>query len=586
MKKILLIFITFSVLTVFYFVSKENYPVNAESKSPTPTPTSKIDDVYFVIPTTIAQIYPDYRERLTKMIQEVNIIFAKNTEKRFTLKDVTLFDLNSFCDFTITTGPLQCERVFSYSGYQFPSAITVFVVPTNLGSINFDANLDGRVRWWYYLGNEEMFGYTTDRGVIGSIAHEFGHTLALGSPELYTYDQLIADGTNVEPVLPTQNYLPSEYRNDPMRSSHTIDDQFGPLNIAIVNGNLDRTRNDAYRDTAAYPKTITARIIDSSGAPIIDTEIRTFCIMGRGGSTFLDYYQRYKTYTDIFGRAPLRKVVSEELATPDAFPYECSIVVLKVSKIGYQPMARAVTALELQEAGILRKLEEYTISISLSTSTLNPAPILSPTPTPSRTPTPTPTPSPTCYWWENCGPTPTPVPTRTPTPTPTPINIRSGAIRFDGNPMVYVVQGTVIKWVPSPDVFNGLGLNWASVEVIPPSQKTNFQRAKLLRAENDEKVFYITESGLKRHIPNTNTFNSYGNLWQNVVIVKDFELSAIADNQLIRQGGDSKVYKLENGQKRWIKTAEAFNRLGLNWTQIAPVNSVEINSYPNGSPIE
>ena len=200
------------------------------------------------------------------------------------------------------------------------------------------------------------------------------------------------------------------------------------------------------------------------------------------------------------------------------------------------------------------------------------------TPTPTPSPALTPTPTPTCYWWEGqCQPAPT--------PTPAPITSVE-AVRFSGDPMVYVVQGTKIKWVPNPDVFSGLGLNWASVEVIPVSQKTNFQRAKLLRAENDEKVFYITEGGLKRHIPNIETFNSYGNLWQDVVVVKDFELSAIADNQLIRQAGDSKVYKLENGQKRWIKTADVFNRLGLNWAQIAPINGTELSSYPLETPIE
>ena len=242
-------------------------------------------------------------------------------------------------------------------------------------------------------------------------------------------------------------------------------------------------------------------------------------------------------------------------------------------------------------------------------STLNGAiSIPTPTPSPTLTPTltPTPTPTPICSWWmTSCQPTPTPTltpvstPTPTPTcyswmpcwtsptPTPTPAPITSvEAVRFSGDPMVYVVQGTKIKWVPNPDVFSGLGLNWASVEVIPVSQKTNFQRAKLLRAENDEKVFYITEGGLKRHIPNIETFNSYGNLWQDVVVVKDFELSAIADNQLIRQAGDSKVYKLENGQKRWIKTADVFNRLGLNWAQIAPINGTELSSYPLETPIE
>jgi len=233
----------------------------------------------------------------------------------------------------------------------------------------------------------------------------------------------------------------------------------------------------------------------------------------------------------------------------------------------------------LSEKIITQEVKNQMIVASVLTPTPTLTPTSSPTPTPTPTPSITPTPTPTCYWWmTSCQPTPT--------PTPTPITSKVEAVRFSGDPKVYVVQGTQIKWVPNPDVFNSLGLNWTSVEVVPTSQKTNFQRAKLLRAENDEKVFYITEGGLKRHIPSVEAFNSYGNLWQDVVVVKDFELSAISDNQLIRQTGDSKVYKLENGQKHWIETAETFNRLGLNWAQIAPVNSVEINSYPEGSMIE
>ena len=107
-----------------------------------------------------------------------------------------------------------------------------------------------------------------------------------------------------------------------------------------------------------------------------------------------------------------------------------------------------------------------------------------------------------------------------------------------------------------------------------------------MRAEGDTRVYYITEGGLKRHIPNPTVFLSYGNKWSDVVTVEPFELSAIPDNILIREEGKPEVYKLENGQKRWIKTAEIFNRLGYKWDEIAPVNPVEINSYPLGTPIE
>ena len=81
-------------------------------------------------------------------------------------------------------------------------------------------------------------------------------------------------------------------------------------------------------------------------------------------------------------------------------------------------------------------------------------------------------------------------------------------------------------------------------------------------------------------------FLSYGNKWSDILTVKPFELSAIPDNVLIRAASDQKVYKLENGTKHWIRTAETFNRLGYKWNEIAPVNAVELESYPLGAPIE
>jgi len=71
-----------------------------------------------------------------------------------------------------------------------------------------------------------------------------------------------------------------------------------------------------------------------------------------------------------------------------------------------------------------------------------------------------------------------------------------------------------------------------------------------------------------------------------VVSVSGTELNAYPDNNLIKQEGDNKVYKLESGQKRWIKTAEAFNRLKYDWNKVAPVNSTEVNVYPTGTEIE
>ena len=239
---------------------------------------------------------------------------------------------------------------------------------------------------------------------------------------------------------------------------------------------------------------------------------------------------------------------------------------------------------------------------SANTISYTPLPISTPTPTP--TPTPTVTSPPVACTMEaklcpdgktyvsrippKCefAPCPTPIPSPKPTPisTPTP---PPKLIRFSYDPKVYeLTNENQIKWVPSVDVFNQLGFDWKNVTVEPPTKASSYQRIKLMRAEGDTKVYYITEKGFKRHIPNEETFLSYSNKWSDIVVVKPFELSAIPDNILIRQEGKPEVYKLENGTKRWIKTAEVFNRLDFKWNEIAPVNAVELNSYPLGEPIE
>ena len=151
----------------------------------------------------------------------------------------------------------------------------------------------------------------------------------------------------------------------------------------------------------------------------------------------------------------------------------------------------------------------------------------SPTPTPTSTPTPTPTaiPTPTA--------TPTAIPTATATPTPTPL-----------------------------------------------------ARLKLVKTASSPKVYYITEKNFKRWIPTAEIFLSYGNRWQDILTIPQNQLNAIPDNILIKLPTSPKVYKLENNTKRWITTADAFNRNGFKWDEVAPVNQTELDYYQTGTNIQ
>ncbi len=159
-------------------------------------------------------------------------------------------------------------------------------------------------------------------------------------------------------------------------------------------------------------------------------------------------------------------------------------------------------------------------------------------------------------------------------------------MRAQGDYKVYEIKNGKRHWIPTAQVFNYYRFNWQDIQVVPPSTLLQYPRASLLRAEGDPKVYYLTESGMIRHIPNKKVFNSYNDKWEDVIIISPEELQSYEPNNLIRLSGGYKVYLLKNGIKHWIKTAEAFNRLGYDWSKIAPVNQTELNSYPEGSVLE
>ena len=123
--------------------------------------------------------------------------------------------------------------------------------------------------------------------------------------------------------------------------------------------------------------------------------------------------------------------------------------------------------------------------------------------------------------------------------------------------------------------------------VIPtPISVPTPQRLYLARAEGSSKVYYISDSGYKKWIRNTEIFNSYNNKWDDIAVVSQKDLAAYPDINLIRVKGGERVYKLEGNTKIWIKTAEIFNKLGYDWGAIHTVNETEFDFYSEGSAID
>jgi hypothetical protein len=182
-------------------------------------------------------------------------------------------------------------------------------------------------------------------------------------------------------------------------------------------------------------------------------------------------------------------------------------------------------------------------------------------------------------------PTPLPVPTPSPTPQLTPSPTHS-LIKSSTDTKVYEIINNLKHWILNPQIFSSYGFTWNNIQIVNSADLNNYPRVKLLKAQGDVKVYYLTETGQIRHIPSPEIFNSYNNNWEEVITVSQIEIESYQTSDLIKLENGTKVYKLENIIKRWIKTAEAFNRLKYDWNKIAPVNQTELDYYAEGAEIK
>lgn len=157
-------------------------------------------------------------------------------------------------------------------------------------------------------------------------------------------------------------------------------------------------------------------------------------------------------------------------------------------------------------------------------------------------------------------------------------------IKSSGDPRVYQLIDGRRLYVPSGKAFTQAGNKWQDVVEVLPQEVAAFPRVSLIKSPNEFTVFYLTEAGQKRALKNANVFTSYGNKWEDVKTISPSILNEYPDVAFIKLYGTLRAYKIENGKKRAL-TAQAIKRLNVNIVNVAPVNKVEFNAYPNGPTI-
>lgn len=101
-------------------------------------------------------------------------------------------------------------------------------------------------------------------------------------------------------------------------------------------------------------------------------------------------------------------------------------------------------------------------------------------------------------------------------------------------------------------------------------------------------IYLIDPSGIRRWIPNPETYNNLFRDWNGVII--DIDIGEITEGPSLTNGAflarainAAPVYLISNGEKRWITSPAVMERYHFDWNRIQLVSQILLDSVPNGA---
>lgn len=132
--------------------------------------------------------------------------------------------------------------------------------------------------------------------------------------------------------------------------------------------------------------------------------------------------------------------------------------------------------------------------------------------------------------------------------------------------------------------FNRFGA--ALARAMPDTQSLIIRDGLVLKGSGEK--IYVLENNEKRWITTLDAFEWYGYRWEQVRQVEDDFLDQFPDGRpiylLLKCEGSPHIYALEDGKKRWIKDIPTFESLGFVWDDIRFESCTQLRRRPDGVP--
>jgi hypothetical protein len=110
--------------------------------------------------------------------------------------------------------------------------------------------------------------------------------------------------------------------------------------------------------------------------------------------------------------------------------------------------------------------------------------------------------------------------------------IRDGLVLKGSGSEIYVLQDDKLRWISSLDAFDHMGLDWGDVHIVDDAFLSRFEQGKpihvLLKCDESPHIYRL-ENGQKRWIKDIATFEAEGHVWEDVRFVSCDYLRGIPD---------------------------------------------------------
>ena len=117
---------------------------------------------------------------------------------------------------------------------------------------------------------------------------------------------------------------------------------------------------------------------------------------------------------------------------------------------------------------------------------------------------------------------------------------------------------------------------------------TKIPEGRVVKKDGADSV-YIIQGGKRHYIPNPDVYFALLVNWDKIYVMKAEELDAIPEGEplsldacLIKGDQSDPVYLYSNGVKCYIVSSDDFNKVGFNWDKIKTMKQSEVDSIPTG----